>query len=176
MPIQNINSANLLPFPIGQEKKEALSKTDWKTYSFVVLSYFSIGVGFVLACSAVYTATLLAIASPVLPIALGILGLQYTATQQTNQFNLLPPGDIIDKPRGLDNKSGNCWINATCQILFHVPAWKGRLEHMNTQADSPMQKVQKNLSPKSWIFPVIDAYRNYIGPVVSCFRYSQIPG
>jgi len=158
MTIEGLGSATLYRPAAAVEQQEALSKTDWKTHSVVVLSYLLIGIGFGLACSAVYfvatVGPLIAMASPVIPIALGILGLQYTAGPDSK---LSPVHSARNQPIGIVNNGGNCWINASLQLLFNVPAYRKMMENLSAKSNSLVQRVMSN----SGLLPLISAFETY---------------
>lgn len=71
---------SLEALPENQELLKEQAKTSVKTHLYVVLSYLLIGIGITLACLSFYFVTfvhpMIAMSSPVVPIALGVLGIQ----------------------------------------------------------------------------------------------------
>jgi len=119
MEIQAVGAPASL-MPLAPERK--LSKTTLKTHALVVLSYLLIGIGIALACASVYMATMmspmLAMATPVAPIALGIL-LKPSETSGGIFSTSKAPVYIKGQPLGFRNEDGStCWLNSALQVLF----------------------------------------------------------
>lgn len=134
MKTESVTSAPPYPQLNAVDQSQELSTTDWKTHTFVVLSYLLITIGIGLACAALYIAAtvhpMIAVASPTLPIVLGILGLQYSDSESRAKISEPVQAPVIDgsRPIGIHNDSANCWINASLQLLFNVPAFKKVME------------------------------------------------
>lgn len=137
-------------------QEQSLSKTDWKTHALVILGYMLVGIGIALAFCAPYIAftvqPMLAVTSPVLPIILGVLGIQY-ASEPLSPVKVAAPAKPrnapVIPPIGIANKdAGNGWINASLQILFNVPSYKRLMEDI----------LEKN-DPK--LTPLCEAYKTY---------------
>ncbi len=154
MRIDQTTPARQLPITAAPPEQN-LSKTDWKTHALVVLGYVLVAIGIALAFCAPYIAftvqPMLAVASPVLPIALGVLGIQY-ASEPLSPVKVAAPvkpsNVVVVPPIGIANKSGNCWINSSLQLLFNVPAYR-----------RVMENLLENTDPKLSIFR--DAYKTH---------------
>jgi ubiquitin C-terminal hydrolase len=140
--------------PLAQAKapQEAkLSKTDWKVHALVVLSYLLIGIGLLLAFSSFYLAftvnPMIAAAAPSLPIALGALGLHYGSGQRADvkpQVPTRPASPVERPPIGIENPSGgNCWINASLQLLFNLPGYKRAMQKVLMSTDLELAPLRK---------------------------------
>lgn len=120
--------------PLSQaaiERKEGLSLTDVKTHALVVLSYLLIGIGILIACSSPYIAftisPMVAMAAPVVPIALGVK--VKTMVQYPTEVGLQHLDDShIPSIRGIHREGLNCWLNAALQVVFNIPVFRKRLE------------------------------------------------
>lgn len=105
------------------------SSTTWKTHAYVVLGYVLIGIGIAFVAASLYMSTvlhpLLALSVPAPLIAAGSLLLS------RNTDSPLVPAIFSASPpifQGISNEGGNdCWINASMQLLFHLPAFSKRL-------------------------------------------------
>lgn len=148
MRIDQTTPAMQLP-TIAAPSEQTLSKTDWKTHALVVLSYLLVGIGITLAFCAPYIAftvqPMLAVASPVLPIALGVLGLQYSSEPVSPVKVAAPvkPSNVaVVPPIGIKREGNNCWVNASLQILFNVPVFKGLMENLNNPSDPVLSEIK----------------------------------
>ncbi|MBS0629725.1 MAG: ubiquitin carboxyl-terminal hydrolase [Verrucomicrobia bacterium] len=109
---------------------QELSSTDWKVYAKVVLSYLLIGIGLALACSSFYIAfaisPMIAAASPITPIAMGVLLRNSTQQQPKAPIQKSLKAKTLDDmpPIGIRNLRANCWLNASLQLLFNVMAFE----------------------------------------------------
>ncbi len=164
MPIQPLSSSPAT-LPLNQEPiREGRSKTAWKTHSLVVLSYFLIGVGLALACASVYLATIihpvLAMATPIVPIALGILLMPH---QSKGLFSTASaPVFLSGQPLGIINPGVNCWLNSALQMLCNASSLKelmGDLSNGSSKAIVPSS--EQKLSPFQSLYQLISAFRNY---------------
>jgi len=132
MEIQAVGAPASL-MPLAPER--SLSKTTLKTHALVVLSYLLIGIGIALACASVYMATMmspmLAMATPVAPIALGIL-LKPGETSGGIFSTSKAPVYIKGQPLGFRNEDGStCWLNSAMQVLFGSSSGKGLMGNLS---------------------------------------------
>ncbi len=137
-PVTSATQVSAMAAPQGQE----LSSTDWKVYAKVVLSYMLIGIGLALACSSIYLAfafnPMIAAASPITPIALGVLLLNSTEPKMEVKAPELVKAQSLDDtpPIGIANpRGGNCWINASLQLFFNVPAFRKVMENLSKESE-----------------------------------------
>ena len=101
----------------------------WKTHACVILGYVLIGIGIAFVAASLYMSTvfhpLIALSEPAPLIAAGSLLLS------RNTDSPLAPVIFIESPpifQGISNEGGNdCWISASMQLLFHLPAFSKRL-------------------------------------------------
>lgn len=132
-----------------QEAK--LSKTDWKVHTLVVLSYLLIGIGLLLAFSSFYLAftvnPMIAAAAPTFPIMLGVSGLIYGSGQRVDvkpQVPTRPASPVERPPIGIGNPSGgNCWINASLQLLFNLRGYKWAMQKVLISTDRELAPLRK---------------------------------
>ncbi len=145
------------------ERKEFLSLTDVKTYSIVVLSYLLIGIGLLIACSSPYIAftihPMVAMAAPVVPIALGVLGLERLGQRDTTPF-FKPTLSTNGAPPGISNTNNNCWIIAVLQLMCNAPYYKKAFNEINTR---PLPEDDKGDSFVAYMGmrPLLSAYFTY---------------
>lgn len=148
MRIDQTTPARQLP-QTAAPPEQNLSNTDWKTHTLVVLSYLLVGVGIALAFCAPYIAftvqPMLAVASPVLPIALGVLGLQYSSDPVSAAkiaAPVKPSNTALVPPIGIDRERNNCWVNASLQLLFNVTGFRKLLENLDNPSDPLLSKLK----------------------------------
>lgn len=126
----NVGNISAIPSTWTQLQEHGKSKTTWKTHALVVSGYLLIGIGIALVIASFYMSTivhpLLALATPVAPFAAGTYLLNHAKDSS------LVPSIFSGSPppfKGIVNKGGNdCWINATMQLLLHIPAFAGRIK------------------------------------------------
>nr|NGX27351.1 hypothetical protein [Chlamydiota bacterium] len=151
-------------FSAYQNPVRGASETTWKTHALVVLSYFLIGIGIALACASVYLATvvhpMIAMATPIVPIVLGILLRPNTSSGLF--FASKAPVYIKGQPLGISNRdSSTCWLNAALQVLNHASSYKELMQETAKNSDTITQQSVKKLLPFFGLFPLISAFKNY---------------
>jgi len=155
MATSRIPSATPLVQATTAPQDAKLSKTDWKVHALVVLSYLLIGIGLLLAFSSFYLAftvnPMIAAAAPSLPIVIGAFGLQFASGKKGEVkpiAHIRPATPIERRPIGIGNPSGkDCWINASLQLLFNVPAYRRAMQKVliDTNKDlAPLRKAYLN--------------------------------
>jgi len=121
------------------------SETTWKTHALVVTGYLLIGIALVVASFYMSTIVhpLLALTAPVAPFAAGSLLWSHA------KGSPLVPAIFKGSPppfKGIENLGGNdCWINATMQLLLHIPAFANRIQDADSGfrlwGSHPLEKV-----------------------------------
>jgi len=136
MQIQPTSASQISTFE--QPIRTGLSSTTWKVHARVVLSYALIGIGLALAVASIYMATVLppmiAMATPVLPLALGIL------VQPEGTLSLISSNKsqiyLKGQPLGLRNPNVNCWLNSAFQLINNTAYYKELIQEIDEEANS----------------------------------------
>lgn len=136
------------------------SSTTWKVHARVVLSYALIGIGLALAVASIYMATVLppmiAMATPILPLALGIL------VQPEGTLSLISSNKagvyLKGQPLGLRNPNVNCWLNSAFQLINNTKSYKELLKEVDEEANS---SAVSKLTSYFNLFSLLKHCKNY---------------
>lgn len=160
MQIQPTSASQILP--LDEPIRGGASSTTWKVHARVVLSYALIGIGLALAIASIYMATVLppmvAVATPVLPLALGIL------VQPEGTLSLISSNKagiyLQGQPLGLNNpdNSNNCWLNSAFQLINNTSSYKELLNEVDEEANS---SAVSKLTSYFNLFSLLNHCKNY---------------
>lgn len=154
MAINSISSSSSFNL-FSIEQNQGMSKTNLKTHAFVILSYLLFGIGLALACSVPYFAVIanpvFALMAPILPIALGVLGLRYTSKPDQIFIPLSVQSYVQGQPLGLVNGEANCWMNSAFQMLSHTPSYQKLITRLSSEMDCPSLTF----------YPLVSAFNRY---------------